>query len=94
MKKPAPKKLHLDVDDLQVESFELVPAGGAQRGTVKGYETDWHCPPTDVNTMQQSCLIGSCAYSCETCDFSCEGTCGNTTCYGDDCPGWTDPPYC
>jgi hypothetical protein len=94
MKKLAIKRLTLDLDGLQVESFELAPSGSKQRGTVKAYATDWNCPTDDFDTMRQSCLMGSCAYSCDTCDFSCEGTCGDTTCYGDSCVCWTDPPYC
>jgi hypothetical protein len=94
MKKPAIKKLTLQLDALQVESFEVAPSGGEQRGTVKAYATEWRCPTDDYNTMAHSCIIDTCGYSCDTCDYSCEGTCGDTTCFGESCVCWTDPPHC
>ncbi|HEX8432947.1 MAG TPA: hypothetical protein VF625_16795 [Longimicrobium sp.] len=89
MKNGAIKKLSLNVDALQVESFELAPAGANERGTVKAYATDFNCPTGEYNTLQHSCLADTCGYSCETCDFSCGPTCGDTTCYGDTCMCWT-----
>lgn len=82
------KKLTLDLDDLQVESFESSPIFPAQRGSVDAHmDTEWNCPTNPVDTMYQSCLVGSCDCSCESCNFSCDETCGGDTC---SCP-WTDP---
>lgn len=71
------RKLSLDLDAIQVESF-VVTAGSAARGTVGaqqrqtfGCET-WTCPPP----TQDSCV--------DTCAYSCNGNCGGgtgATCY-------------
>lgn len=84
------KKITLDLDDLQVESFETAPESGDGRGTVFGYA------PTVFGTC--NCTAGS--LTCDTCTacnggFTCEGTC--ETCWatcgvaqtgdGDSCDG-------
>lgn len=94
MKKMPIKKLTLDLDRLQVESFDVAPSAGDQRGTVKAYATDFRCPTDDHPTMGYSCYIDTCGYSCDTCDFSCGGTCGQTSCYGPSCVCWTEDQNC
>lgn len=60
------RKLKLEVDALEVESFEPA-AGGAGDGTVRGYLSAYYelCQPGD--TWQQTC--------------TCEPTCNAQTCY-------------
>lgn len=86
---PGTKKLTLDLNELRVESFECSPTGEDQRGIIKAM-SDWNCPPGEYPTGGGSCIIQTCGYSCDTCDFSCGGTCGQGTCYGDSCVCW--PP--
>ena len=94
------KKLTLDLDALTVDSFDVSPADRDSRGTVKGHDSDendtwavWCRQPSGI-TQGQSCLIGTCGASCQTCGYSCGGTCSNPTCFGDSCVCWTSPPYC
>jgi hypothetical protein len=78
------KKLKLELDELQVESFQT-ERGMVQRGTVKG-----NAPPTSFCTEYIDCTwdfgcetqLASCEGTCNTCaGGSCEGTCGGS-CYG------------
>jgi hypothetical protein len=97
------KKLGLTLDDLRVDSFETSPAEGNSRGTVRGYVTNYreatcdatNCGPCDTNqgcgTEWMICGTLQCDY---TVGYSCGGTCGQSTCYGDSCVCWTSPPYC
>jgi hypothetical protein len=67
------RKLKLDLDAIQVESF-TTHAGQAARGTVDGQQRQtfgcptWTCPPPTQDT---------CA---DTCDYSCNGGCGTGNC--------------
>jgi hypothetical protein len=94
------KKLTLNLDELRVESFETSPTLQNQRGTIDAYsETingdteDWRCFRLPGASQGMTCMA-TCQATCETCGFSCGGTCGQGTCYGDSCPGWSDPEYC
>lgn len=60
------RKLKLEIDALQVESFESASEGG-QPGTVRGYLSAYYelCQPGD--TWQNTC--------------TCEPTCNANTCY-------------
>jgi hypothetical protein len=84
------RKLILDLDSLRVETFDTSPGARGHRGTVKGYATDWNCPTHDVPTLQHSCIIATCGYSCDTCGYSCDGGC--TT--GGTEPGTVYDPSC
>lgn len=67
------KKLKLDLDDLQVESFHTTPGSARlDGGTVQGY-TGEQCIPT---------VEGPTCSTCQgwTCDPSCNGTCGGASC--------------
>jgi hypothetical protein len=67
------KKLRLDLEELQVESFAASPEED-QRGTVAGYQTDY------VGSCVNTCT--TCENTCETCVFSCEATCESCiTCF-------------
>lgn len=65
------EKLHLTLDDLQVQSFVLGEDEG-QRGTVRGH---------DQTVYEAECATGPWAFSCpdscqETCPDTCRETCG------------------
>ncbi|MEM7352315.1 MAG: hypothetical protein AAF657_16055 [Acidobacteriota bacterium] len=65
------KKLRLDLDDLEVESFDTTPAGEeANEGTVFGYSCP-SCPSCGLD-LNETC--GSCP------GMSCQMTCGGATC--------------
>lgn len=64
-------KMKLDLDELQVESFETV-AGEAERGTVHGYITG----TLGCNCTDDTCA--SCEGTCDTCADTCPNTCRNT----------------
>lgn len=91
MKNPRVKKLTLDLDELEVESFEPSPSRQDQRGTVRAHSGD------EVTCYQltdhQSCH-GTCDYSCYgSCGYSCY-TCYDISCNGHTCVCWTRLPYC
>ena len=66
------KKLHLDLGDLRVESFEAV-ADAPARGTVAGHAfTQQTCP-----------RLNTCGHTCDLNDLSCNN---QNTCYGGTCP--------
>lgn len=71
------KKMKLDVDAVQVESFETSPASGGE-GTVHAHATKINsCVPTDC-TCETDC---GCSGQW-TCPGSVPGTCdGGATCY-------------
>ncbi|HEU0012485.1 MAG TPA: hypothetical protein VFQ45_02315 [Longimicrobium sp.] len=75
------RKLKLDLDELEVQSFDTTTDPGAPRGTVHGAETD-------EETCEKSCWWGTCELHCSgggTCnepgpcvwtpDISCYQTC-------------------
>jgi hypothetical protein len=65
------KKLKLNLDRLQVESFAPAAEPAAPRGTVRGME-----PWSEEDTCRYTC-----GYSCRTCyDPSCGNTCRGGTC--------------
>lgn len=79
------RKLKLDLDALQVESFDTTSAGNRHDGTVFGQGctcyTQCTCPgcPTCDASCNGTCG-GTCEASCNgTCDASCNGTCGDYT---------------
>lgn len=72
-------KLKLDLDELQVESFDTAADEQGRRGTVRGNDLcTCNCCETDACTAQTACGQATCAVSCNgTCN---EWTCGD--CYG------------
>lgn len=73
-------KLKLDLDQLAVESFDTVPGGGAQPGTVEGLQISVNrCIESyDAPTCPDTCA-DTCGFSCtRTQDYTCPGTCWNT----------------
>jgi len=83
------KKLRLEIDELEVESFDA-GAAGETKGTVRGHITYLNCntapdqtcgnfltcayPHCETETWAQDCTD---RYTCGTCDY----TCGDNTCY-------------
>lgn len=63
------KKLALNVNDLHVQSFELVAVPN-ERGTVEAHETDGVCSGLQCTGMLKSCAF-TCDPSCETHVCSC-----------------------
>jgi hypothetical protein len=73
------KKLSLDLDALQVETFDTAAGDGTARGTVRGNDSPF---PTFTETMvesttdpNQQCMCqsgGPCVYTLET---ACDNTC-------------------
>jgi len=71
------RKLRLQLEDLQIDSFSTTPVQKKDKGTVFGEQctcpTACTCP--GCPTCDPSCN-GTCGASCgATCDFSCDGTC-------------------
>jgi hypothetical protein len=84
------KKLALNIEDLEVETFST-GSDGTQRGTVQAKSwTDWAYPSCgDYSNCGEYCAYTpqSCQYSCNgSCQYSCDGTCYEGTCVGDTCP--------
>jgi hypothetical protein len=72
------RKLKLDVDALQVESFEALPPAG-RVGTVHGRVGEWQTLPIDDSHECDGAGFGSLFGSCEGCPTV--GTCiGPTYC--------------
>ena len=81
------RKLKLNLEALNVDSFELTDAEKARQGTVHGH-VDYTHPrvcDTAVDCSFNSCpsyCHTACAATCiETCDFTCEMSCH----YGSSC---------
>ena len=78
------RKLTLDLDALQVDSFAADDGGADARGTVEAHNhTFLHCPV--VRTELDGCVLNTlefqntCQQTClRTCDYSCLDTCGGT----------------
>jgi hypothetical protein len=87
MSKP---KLVLNLDALEVESFDTVRGITANRGTVRGHATEYTaCDCLSAGgTCNPTFCEDSCLGTCPTCGVSCEGTCGPETCFS--CPCLTD----
>ena len=73
------KKLKLEIESLEVESFEPAAADG-DRGTVRGHLSAYYELCHEGDTWQQSC--------------TCEATCNAATCYNCSaaCPSAACPP--
>jgi hypothetical protein len=79
-------KLKLDLDQLNVESFDTDAPGITRRGTVRAHSQI--CTPTAGEY--------TCVNTCETCDNTC-GSCGATCfagCTGYSCYGSCVDPSC
>lgn len=80
------KKLRLDLDELEVESFDT-RGGAREKGTVVGEQCSCGgtCYPqaTCPQTCAYTCDDPTCAYTCDdaTCPASCNGTCAGHTCW-------------
>ena len=86
------KKIKLDLDTLDVESFEPSEAKG-ERGTVKGLFTAYYEPCHEGDTWQGSCTCeptcnADTCYNCPSaaCTQTCPQTGGERTCTGICCP--------
>lgn len=88
------RRLKLEVDELMVESFDVV-AGAQGRGTVRAreYTLYWQqCEPEPVDDSINYCSpvptsLFSCAYTCgNTCSCGCTRTQGGYSCTCPDDP--------
>ena len=62
------RKLKLELDALQVESFEAMPDAGRRIGTVRGNEGTSGCSVEEVCSGDETCFGESCAVTaCLTC---------------------------
>ncbi|HEY7769514.1 hypothetical protein [Longimicrobium sp.] len=81
------KRLKLDVETLQVESFESVSPASGMRGTVRAHG----------KATQETCGCTEGWDTCYTVPDSCANTCidpGATGCgYFSQCVGWCDSQY-
>lgn len=68
------KKLNLRLDDLAVDSFHVGDSASTHAGTVRG-RLELTGPPLCAGS------IDLCVTSNETCDLSCDGTCGDLSCH-------------
>lgn len=75
------RKLKLSMDALQVESFHAENPD-PERGTVAGYSNPEECVSPN-GTCEKYCTD----WSCNTCQGSCNGTCGTCAPTGDTCLG-------
>jgi len=60
------RKVSLDIDALQVESFDTEGGGAEERGTVRGYFTRFDAYPT--------CRVTYCGAECPSGPHPCEGS--------------------
>ena len=77
------RKLQLDPDTLDVQSFEMVPDSEREGGTVRGAEITADCEvvPVPFTSIQLTC--GTCFNTCKaTCD---DRTCGYQSCFQTGC---------
>jgi hypothetical protein len=79
-------KLKLNLEALQVDSFEITDDGKARRGTVRGHADYTH--PAVCDTAMD-CSYNTCASYCQTacgtCYETCERTCEMSCHYGSSC---------
>lgn len=103
------KKLRLDFDELQVETFDpTADAARPRAGTVRGHwRTEYTCLETQCGEVTCESCGGTCEYTCYTCpatcantcpascNGSCAATCGEATCFscGGSCE-WTCNDTC
>jgi hypothetical protein len=59
------RKLTLELDELRVQSFEVMPAAGTRRGTIHGRESETYDEVACAGATNASCDTGE---SCDTCD--------------------------
>lgn len=87
------KKLRLNLDELEIESFATTAEADAlEEGTVHGYHCTCNCCTDNDPTCYNTCAGNA------TCHRTCVGnnTCGQTACYGTcyntcnwgSCDGW------
>ena len=74
------RKISLDVNALQVESFETDSEDGTKRGTVHGYLTQIGCPGTQ-NTCNQTRCGQQCLSGWRPCQPTDAWTDGQMMCY-------------
>ena len=70
------KKLSLDLDALQVDTFDPSPAEAAARGTVRGNDSR---PPTFTETLVETTTdpnLNCMCYSSDPCVYTHETACG------------------
>ena len=76
------KKLRLDVEQLQVDTFDALPSGVSAAGTVRGNELTELCQPSN--------LISNCCSGQATCNNTTCTSCQDTTqvggCFCTECP--------
>lgn len=72
------KKIRVDVNELEVESFETVEVE-EERGTVQGYGGSWGCSVTCYSCGPQTCAGNTCQFE------SCDGVCDTWYCTPWDC---------
>ena len=77
MEHPSNRRIKLNLEDLQVESFEPLPAQVANNGTIRGYES---LDPTCQSNCQTAC-----ASECATCVQECDSEGGGCDSF-DTCP--------
>ncbi|HKP76871.1 MAG TPA: hypothetical protein VJT67_15180 [Longimicrobiaceae bacterium] len=83
------KKLSLDMEALEVQSFE-VGSAPARLGTVQGMGETAGCDSLRICGPDDPSYV-----SCEaTCDLACTGSCGYTYCAGDCTHGQTNGETC
>ncbi len=76
-------KHKLRIEELDVASFEAVPAPTEARGTVRANGSDPQtCYPVYCYSGVESCL-GTCVQE-NTCGMSCDGTCVPAYCTGEE----------
>ena len=81
------RKLTLDLDALQIDSFEITDDAKARRGTVHGHVD--YTNPVVCNTAVD-CSFNSCYSNCQsncgvTCIDTCDVTCERSCHYGSSC---------
>jgi hypothetical protein len=84
-------KLKLDLDQLDVQSFETATGREDERGTIRGHARSELCTPycpshfNEATTCQVSDL-GTCAASCgASCPATCNGGATCVTCWDPQC---------
>jgi hypothetical protein len=62
------KKLALQLDDLDVQSFATTPPARDERCTVRGHESETY----DEQACTDACSLVATCYTCDTCDQACD----------------------
>ena len=74
------KKLRLDIERLQVDTFDALPSGARAEGTVRGNAFTELCQPSQLYT---NCCSGQA--TCNSCN-SCQDTTRVGGCFCTECP--------